>query len=115
MGASSEVCSKAINQICREAAAGRILQEGEERTDLFEIARPIRFAAVPKERYFDYLGYAVWFYRSLFYRVFPPMEHKFPVLQALWPDKNLHYPDHSECDENVRKAQTLVAQPHREL
>ena len=115
MGASSQACHKAINQICQEAAAGRIVEEGDERTDLFEVARPIRFVPVAKERYFDYLGYAAWFYRSLLYRVSPPMEHKFPVLQALWPDKNFLYPDSPNCDENVRKAQTLVAQPRAKL
>jgi len=111
MGMSSQACHKAINQICREAAAGKKLNEGGERSDLFDVPRPIRFVFVPKVRYVDYLGYACWFYRSLLFRTGPPMEHKFPVLQALWPDKNLFYPDDSRCDQIVRKAQTLVAQP----
>jgi hypothetical protein len=114
MGVSSQSCCRAINQICREAASGKSTREGHERSDLFEVARPIRFVAVPKERYFDYLGYATWFYRSLLYLVSPLGEHKFPVLQALWPDKNLVYPDSPQCDENVRRVQRLVAHPHKQ-
>jgi len=39
------------------------------------------------------------------------MEPKFPVLQALWPDKDLLYPDDPRCEEKVRNAQTLIPQP----
>ena len=111
MGMSSQACHRAINQICREAAAGKVLDEGDKRSDLFEVARPVRVVLVPKIRYYDYLGYACWFYRSLLFRADPPMEYKFPVLQALWPDKNVFYPDDPRCDELVRKAQTLTPKP----
>jgi hypothetical protein len=111
MGISSQACHKAINLICEEAAAGKIIRAGDERSDLFEVRRPVRFAPVDKNRYFDYLGYAAWFYRSLLLRVPPPMEHKFPVFQALWPDKSLLYPDNPQCDENVRRAQTMFPIP----
>lgn len=111
MGISSRACHKAINLIWREADAGKALKAGDERSDLFDVPRPVRFVPVNQERYFDYLGYAAWFYRSLLYRVEPPMEHKFPVPQALWPDKNLFYPDNPRCDQKVRDVQTLRAQP----
>jgi hypothetical protein len=111
MGISSQACHRAINKICREATAGRIVVAGEERTDLFEVQRAVRFVSVDKQRYFDYLGYAAWFYRSLLYKVLPPLEHKFPVLQGLWPDKRLVYPDNAHCDRIVRNAQTLFPQP----
>ncbi len=111
MGLSSQSCHKAINQLCGEAAAGRVLREGDERPDLVEVLRPVKFVPVDKQRYYDYLGYAAWFYRSLLFRSSPPMEPKFPVLQGLWADKNLLYPDNPGCDENVRKVQTLVPQP----
>ena len=115
MGMSSQACHKAINQICREADAGKIVKAGEQRSDLFEVPRPVRFVPVDKKRYSDYLGYAVWFYRSLLYRVEPRMEHKFPVLQVMWPDKNLIYPDNPKCDQIVRDVQTLRAQPSAKL
>lgn len=115
MGVSSQSSLKAINQIRREAASGGTVREGDERMDLFEVARPVKFTTVAKERYFEYLAYAAWFYRSLLYRVSPPMQHKFPVLQALWSDKNLLYPDNPKCDAKVRKIQTLVAQPTKRL
>lgn len=106
MGISSQACHKAINQICREAAAGKLVVAGDERSDLFEARRPVRFIPVDKERYFDYLGYASWFYRSLLFAP-PTLEHKFPVLQAVWPDQSLHYPDDPKCDQRVRAAQSL--------
>ena len=37
MGMSSQACHKAINQTCREAAAGKKLDEGGERSDLFDV------------------------------------------------------------------------------
>src|SRR5262245_64150240 len=45
MGVSSQASHKALNQICREAAAGTVFHVGDERTDLFEVRRPVRFAA----------------------------------------------------------------------
>jgi hypothetical protein len=115
MGISGEACQKATNAICREADAGNILKAGDECSDLFEAPRPVRFVAVNQERYCDYLGYAVWFYRSLFYRVEPLAQHKFPVLEALWPDKNLFYPDDPKCNQKVRDVQTLRPQPPPKL
>jgi len=110
MGVSGQSCHRAINQICREAADGHALKEGDIRTDLFETQRPVRFVGVAKDRYFDYLGYASWFYRSLLFKVPPPMVHKFPVLQALWPDPEGFYPDDPRCNDVARRVQALVPQ-----
>jgi hypothetical protein len=111
MGTSSQAAHKAINQICRAAESGHEVKVGDTRTDLFDLPRAVRFVSVPQECYFDYLGYAAWFYRSVFFTAEPLMTHKFPVLQALWPDENGLYPDDARCNEVVRKAQTLVPQP----
>jgi hypothetical protein len=110
MGLSQEICHKAINQICREADEGNIIKDGDVRTDLFESGRPVRFVTVPKEHYLEYLGYAHWFYRSLFFQP-PAIEQKFPALQALWPDKELRYPNDPNCHPKVRAAQTLIKTP----
>ena len=110
MGISSQACHHAINRISREAAAQRIVKEGDQRTDLFEIPKPVKFVSVDKARYYDYLGYAAWFYRSLMFSS-PPLEPKFPVLQALWPDNNLLFPENPNCNADVRKAQILVPTP----
>jgi Domain of unknown function (DUF4262) len=114
MGVSSQACHHAINKICREAAAQSMVEEGDQRSDLFEIPKPVKFTSVDKARYYDYLGYAAWFYRSLMFSS-PPLEPKFPVLQALWPDNNLLYPDNPDCNPDVRKAQILLpTQPSTE-
>jgi hypothetical protein len=112
MGISMDACARAINILCEEAAGGRALSAGDTRADLFDAPRPLRFVPVPTNRYFDYLGTATWFYRSLFYRE-PVMEHKFPVLQGLWPDANGFYPDDPRCRPEVQKAQTLIELPKR--
>jgi len=112
MGMSSVACFEAISQIAREAAAGKVASVGDTRSDLFEVQRSVRFVPVDKARYYDYLGYAAWFYRSLFYLP-PKLECKFPVLQVLWPDRNLVYPDDPRCDENVCRVQTLVPMPRQ--
>ena len=61
----------------------------------------------PQERYDDYLGWGCWFYRSLRWKVEPVIEHKFPVLQLLWPDSKGLYPWEDGCDPRVVKAQSL--------
>jgi hypothetical protein len=110
MGVSMDACAKAINRLCAEADGGEMLRAGDLRVDLFDEARFVRFVPVPQERYFDYLGTACWFYRSLLFK--PPVgEHKFPVLQGVWPDPEGHYPDDPRCMSEVRKAQTLVPIP----
>jgi Domain of unknown function (DUF4262) len=111
MGVSMNACAHTINRLCEEAADGKMLQSGDTRSDLFDVPRPVRFVPVPQERYFDYLGTAVWFYRSLLWKVPPVAEHKFPVLQAVWPDPEGFYPDDTRCRPEVRKVQTLVEQP----
>lgn len=112
MGVSAQSSCRAINSLCEEASSGLKVEAGDVRTDLFEVPRPVRFVPVPQEFYFEYLGYAVWFYRSLLFRVEPVATHKFPVLQAVWPDDCGYYPDDPRCDANVRKAQTLVLSDH---
>jgi len=110
MGVSSQACHHAINKIRRDVIAGSVIKDGDERADLFEIPKPVKFVAVDKARYYDYLGYAAWFYRSLLFQP-PSLEPKFPILQAVWPDKDLLCPDNPNCNPAVRKAQILVATP----
>jgi hypothetical protein len=112
MGLPHQSCAKAINQICRETAEGKKVAEGDVRSDLFESGRPVRFIKVPQEYYIDNLGYAHWFYRSLFFQP-PAIEQKFPVLQALWPDKEMRYPDDPNCNPKVKAAQTLTTKPYK--
>ncbi len=114
MGVSQQACHRAINLICSEAESGSQLRAGDTRTELFEMNRPVRFIPVPEPFYTEYLGCAVWFHRSLFL-IEPVVTHKFPVLQALWPDSNGFYPDDPRCDPVVRDAQLLVVQVDGEV
>jgi hypothetical protein len=108
MGLSRDVSNRALYRILGEAEKGRILAKGDERSDLFELRFPVRFVPVDEKFYFDYIQYAAWFYRSLLFRVEPVAVHMFPVLQAIWADKNGFYPDDPHCDATARRVQTLV-------
>ena len=108
MGVSGDVCHRAIHRICSQVTSGSIINAGDERSDLFDLAYPVRFASVDEKFYFDYIGYAAWFYRSTLFKAPRVGQHKFPVLQALWADKNGFYPDDPRCDETARRVQTLV-------
>ncbi len=111
LGISDDVCNRAINRVREEAIEGKSLKIGDERTDLFELSYPVRFIEVDERYFFDYVGYAAWFYRSLLFGVEPIAKHKFPLLQAVWADKNGYYPDDPRCNEIARQAQMLYETP----
>jgi hypothetical protein len=69
---------------------------------------------VPQEYYFDYMRHGSWFYRSLLWKVDPIAEHKWPVLQLVWPDPNGLYPWDEGCDPRAREIQTLREVPSAE-
>ncbi len=70
----------------------------------------IKFVAktFPLDRYYDYMGWGCWFYRSLFWKISPIAVPKFPVLQLFWPDAQGLYPWDDGCDPRVRAIQTPV-------
>lgn len=110
IGVDGEQCTRFINLICRDALNGDLTTAESVRNDLFPDGRRIRFRQVPHERYFDYLGYGCWFYRSLFFR--PPVcEHKWPLLQAIWADREGRFPDDANCDPRLVHLLELRPQP----
>ena len=108
LGVSNDTAVECITKIRTEADSGKILKAGDERADLFPLGHPVRFISIQNDLIkTEYLDHAAWFYRSLFYKVEPRIQHKFPVLQAVWADKNGLYPDDPQCDEAARRQQTL--------
>jgi hypothetical protein len=108
LGVSNDLAVEGFGRIRAEADSGKILKAGDERADLFPLHYPVRFVSVEEDIHkIDYLDCAAWFYRSLFYKVEPLIRHKFPVLQAIWADKNGFYPDDPRCEDTVRRLQTL--------
>jgi hypothetical protein len=109
LGVSSDLAVEGISKVRTLASSGVTLETGEERADIFDLPRPVRFLTVESDLgKMEYLDHAAWFYRSLFFKVQPSIQHKFPVLQAVWADKRGFYPDDPRCDETVRKVQALT-------
>ena len=62
---------------------------------------PVVFKMVPKDFYRQYIGYALWFYRSL----------DFPVLQCVWPDKAGLFAWQDGYDHRFDQVQPILAHP----
>jgi hypothetical protein len=112
MGISSDSAGRVMNDLFAYIESGAKIAENHTlRYDLGKGEKRLVAKLVPQERYFDYLGHACWFYRSLLWKVEPLAEHKFPVLQLFWPDAAGLYPWDPGCDSRVKEIQTLVEQP----
>jgi hypothetical protein len=110
MGVSDDLAHAGFWRILNLIEAGTLLKPGDERADIFNLSHPVRFVPVDQKYYLDYVGYAHWFYRSLFFKP-PVVVQKFPILQAIWADKDGYYPDDPYCDATARRVQTLVEIP----
>lgn len=111
-GVSGRSSAHLINQLFSYIASGHKIENGHTVRHDFGIGEKKLVAKlVPKELYFDYLGWGAWFYRSLLWNVQPLAEHKFPVLQLFWPDPEGFYPWDANCNPKVREVQMLVPQP----
>jgi hypothetical protein len=75
--------AKRINDICRRAASGERFTAGNKSTPFLK-HHGACLIALPPEIYPEYLGYAMWFYRSL--------HVPFPCLQFVWPDQEGRLP-----------------------
>jgi hypothetical protein len=112
LGVSNDLAVEGIGRVRTLAAAGTQLKAGDERADIFALDHPVKLVAIERDlEKIEYLDHAAWFYRSLFFKVEPRIHHKFPVLQAVWADKNGFYPDDPRCDETARRMQTLAPTP----
>lgn len=107
-GALDESAADMMNALFRYVEAGNQIGDGDSvRHDLGKGEICFIAKTFPHDRYFDYLGWGCWFYRSLFYKQPPVLEHKFPVLQLFYPDRIGKYPWDEGCDPGVLKMQTL--------
>jgi hypothetical protein len=111
MGLHPSTAQEIIAKIRDEAAQGLMLTSDSVRHDLFSDGRPVRFRAVPQDRYLDYLSRNCNLYFSLFLRDSTLHDFGFPVLQGIWPDKGGHFPDDPDCDARFIGVHTLISQP----
>jgi hypothetical protein len=98
-----------MNALFRYVESGHRIKDGDTvRYDFGEGEKKLVARTFPEEKYFDYLGWGCWFYRSLFFNVAPIAEHKFPVLQLCWPDPHGFYPWDEQCHPEARRIQSLM-------
>jgi hypothetical protein len=99
MGLSQSVAHKFINLVGGYIRSGRVFRPGERTDDLAQ-GFSCCFVPIVTEHYREYLGYGIWFYRSL--------KQPFPALQLVWPDKQGKFPWESGYDERFFKLQRLL-------
>ena len=78
---------------------GRVFRPGDSTDDLAQ-GFTCSFMPIAIEHYQQYLGYAIWFYRSL--------KQPFPALQLVWPDKQGRFPWESDYDQKFFRLQKLL-------
>ena len=59
------------------------------------------FAEVPREQYYEHVGYGRWYYQG----------NDFPMYQVIWPSKDGSFPWHAQATESLRAAQPVIARP----
>jgi hypothetical protein len=96
-GLPEEVAHDLLNSIADEAAEDKKFLPDTRHEEVL-VGYPVRFVAVPKERYGDYLGSAVWAYESA----------DFPCVQLVWPDKQGRWPWEPGVREGFAESQPVL-------
>ena len=99
MGLPQPVAHELINLIGSHLAEGRVFRP-RERFDGLAEGFACSFVSIAVEHYRNYLGYGVWFYRSL--------KQPFPALQLVWPDKQGWFPWENDYDQKFFGMQKLL-------
>ena len=104
MGLSHEIAHKLINACVVHIAGGKVFKPFESVSGIMEDYE-CTFAPISIDNYKEYLGYAIWFYRSL--------PRPFPAFQLIWPDKEGKFPWEQGYDQRFSKMQkTLFDMPN---
>ncbi len=96
-GLPEPVAHELLNAIADEVAEDRKFLP-DSRHDGVLVGYPVRFVAVPKQRYDDYLGSAVWAYEG----------DEFPCVQLVWPDKQGRWPWESGVRAGFAESQPVL-------
>lgn len=96
-GLAEEVAHDLLNALADDAAEDKKFL-ADTRHDGVLVGYPVRFIAVPKAQYDDYLGSAVWAYEG----------DDFPCVQLVWPDKQGRWPWEAGVREGFAAAQPVL-------
>lgn len=91
LGFSPEIAHAVLWNAYREGTKGSPLEVGRPTDALFEEI-PVYVFDVDQERYREFLGWSIWFYRGI----------EFPTRQLVWPDKQGVFPWQEGFDESMR-------------
>jgi hypothetical protein len=99
MGLQHQVAAHLINDIGDALRSGMNIEASKQYDDV-AADYPLAFVEMDQRYYREYLGYALWFYRTL----------DFPVLQCVWPDKAGLFPWDAGYDSRFFDAQRVLGQ-----
>ena len=94
-----ETMAAILNAIGNEVKEGRRFEIGTRLSDIL-IQNDLVLQNVDDSLYFNYFGYARWFYRG----------NNFPLLQCVWPDRNNRFPWESAYDQSFLPIQPLLTE-----
>ena len=96
-GLSDRLMPSVINSIGEGVRSGKSFAVDGLYPDLID-TYSCTFKPVNRVWYYDFLGYANWFYKG----------QNYPALQCIWPDKNHYFPWEPEFNPNWVWAQPLL-------
>lgn len=97
MGLGHETAARLINLMGDAIRGGQHYEAGQRYEGIAE-GFPLAFVAMDRRYYREYLGYALWFYRTL----------DFPVLQCVWPDQAGRFPGEPGYDSRFFQVQRIL-------
>ena len=99
-GLPEDVAHDLLNAIADDAAEDKKFLPGTRHEGVL-VGYPVRFFDVPKDRYDDYLGSAVWAYEG----------SDFPCVQLVWPDKQGRWPWEPGARDGFAASQPVLGRP----
>ena len=96
-GLNDDLMHSVINSVGDDVRAGKRFEEGKQYSNLIE-AYDCTFKTVNVVWYYQFLGYANWFYKGTDY----------PALQCIWPDKKSVFPWEPDFNPDWLWAQPLL-------
>jgi hypothetical protein len=98
LGLKSEVAHKILCNATADLPGGRL--DLSLPTDALAEGYPCCFIEVAKSQYYDFVGFARWYYRG----------NDFPLYQIVWPSREGRFPWHPKASKEFKLAQPVIAQ-----
>jgi len=97
-GQKTEWQAAVLNVLADEIKEGNTFQDDQKYPDIIPNHLCAIHAVADPQSYIDYVGMALWYYREIH-----PIDHAFPLLQAIWPDLAGRFPWDAGYDPGYRQ------------